>query len=108
MSRFSLPPKLETAVINLRGLLQNFSKSGQSELKAVVEKLSFADLNRVLYRCDQEERDDGHGFDVYDIPAYGKLVYAGLQGMRLMFLMRKKLFKNFLRFCFAALYDKTK
>lgn len=48
---------------------------------SILSKLSLADLNRVLYRCSEEERDDGYGSDVYDIPNYGKLVYAGLQGV---------------------------
>lgn len=38
-------------------------------------------LNFVLYRCDPEERDSSEGKDgVYNIPNYGPLVYAGLQG----------------------------
>ncbi|KAK8056386.1 glycogen debranching enzyme [Apiospora rasikravindrae] len=43
--------------------------------------LDVVDLNFLLYRCDAEERDSSDGKDgVYDIPGYGKLVYAGLQG----------------------------
>jgi glycogen debranching enzyme len=44
-------------------------------------ELDLADLNFVLYRCDAEERDLSDGQDgVYNIPGYGSLVYAGLQG----------------------------
>lgn len=43
--------------------------------------MDFADLNKALYRCDQEERDETmNRFGVYDVPGYGPLVYAGLQG----------------------------
>ena len=43
--------------------------------------MDLSDLNKVLYRCDQEERDEtSNTFGVYDIPGYGPLVYAGLQG----------------------------
>ena len=52
-----------------------------SQLKDLVApKLSLCDLNYALYRCDTEERDDGQGGGVYDIPGYGRLVYCGLQG----------------------------
>ena len=43
--------------------------------------MNLVDLNKVLYRCDQEERDEtANKFGVYDIPNYGPLVYAGFQG----------------------------
>ncbi len=46
-----------------------------------VAELDLVDLNFLLYRCEPEERDGSNGSDgVYDIPGYGKLVYAGLQG----------------------------
>jgi glycogen debranching enzyme len=45
------------------------------------KNLNLADLNFLLYRCEPEERDASGGSDgCYDIPEYGKLVYAGLQG----------------------------
>ncbi|KAG7195199.1 uncharacterized protein KQ657_003725 [Scheffersomyces spartinae] len=45
------------------------------------EKLDYNDLNALLYRCENEERDYSHGAEgCYDIPDYGKLVYAGLGG----------------------------
>ena len=43
--------------------------------------LSLTDLNFVLYRCEAEERESSGGSDgVYDLPGFGHLVYAGLQG----------------------------
>ncbi|XXG94514.1 hypothetical protein Hte_000771 [Hypoxylon texense] len=52
-----------------------------SGAKEVMAELDLIDLNFLLYRCDAEERDGSSGRDgTYDIPGYGKIVYAGLQG----------------------------
>ena len=51
------------------------------ELEAIISGLSLSDLNRVLYRADPEERDDGNGGGVYVVPDLGPLVYCGLQGL---------------------------
>lgn len=58
------------------------TKSGDkyNELKSIITKLDLNDLNRVIYRCDQEERDMGEGSGAYDVPGYGPLVYCGTQG----------------------------
>lgn len=50
------------------------------ELVSVVEGMSLIDLNRAIFRCDQEERDMGHDTGVYNVPGYGPLVYCGTQG----------------------------
>ncbi|KAB5580123.1 glycogen debranching enzyme [Coniochaeta sp. 2T2.1] len=58
--------------------LDNFVTSGA---KSAMEELDLNDLNFLLYKCEPEERDFSDGRDgVYDIPEYGKLVYAGFQG----------------------------
>jgi glycogen debranching enzyme len=49
--------------------------------RSAFKDVNLADLNFILYRCDAEERDSSENKDgVYDIPGYGPLVYAGLQG----------------------------
>lgn len=50
-----------------------------SEFAQIVAELSLLDLNYVLYRCVQEESEDGGG--TYHLDGYGSLKYAGLQGV---------------------------
>ena len=58
--------------------LDNFINSGADTAFADV---SLVDLNFILYRCNAEELDSSDGAaGVYNIPGYGPLVYAGLQG----------------------------
>ncbi|KAI7900607.1 glycogen debranching enzyme [Cokeromyces recurvatus] len=46
----------------------------------VVKDLDLLAINVVLYRCSSEEYDSTGGDGVYNVPNYGNLVYAGLQG----------------------------
>lgn len=73
---------MKKAVDSVRILINEFSKAKNSELYQIISKMSLADLNRVIYRCDKEERDEGYGFDTYNIPNFGFMVYAGLQGKK--------------------------
>ncbi|XP_061489672.1 glycogen debranching enzyme isoform X1 [Rhineura floridana] len=91
--RVSLDPKAQEAVGVVRNHLIQFSphfKSGSlpddgSEpilkipFQIIASKLTLADLNHVLYRCDAEEQEDGGG--CYNIPNWTPLKYAGLQGI---------------------------
>ncbi len=89
----SLHSSIKNTILKIRQMLSNFgyrvpTYSGRSldemtsnELENIVTRLSLPDLNRVLYRCDAEERDDHKGFGAYNVPGYGSLVYCGLQGL---------------------------
>ncbi|KAF2669670.1 glycogen debranching enzyme [Microthyrium microscopicum] len=58
--------------------LDKFVTRGAAE---ACQDLNLADLNYLLYRCETEERDATGGTDgTYNIPNYGNIVYAGLQG----------------------------
>lgn len=58
--------------------LDEFISNGASK---AFEQSSLVEMNFILYRSDPEERDFSGGRDgVYNIPGYGPLVYAGLQG----------------------------
>ncbi|KAI5963823.1 GDB1 [Candida pseudojiufengensis] len=58
--------------------LDNYVKEGAIEASL---DLDLYDLNALLYKSSPEELDASEGKeDVYNIPNYGKLVYAGLEG----------------------------
>lgn len=64
--------------------LRYLSEAGNNQLEQLqllVKQLSLADINRVLYRCDQEERDEGRGSAAYNVPDFGPFVYCGLQSV---------------------------
>lgn len=82
--RISQPENTKIAIQKLRQLINSFSKTQTTDLRNVINKLKLEDLNHALYKCGEEERDDGNGFDVYNIPNFGSLVYAGFQGNSFM------------------------
>ncbi|OAX84920.1 glycogen debranching enzyme [Emergomyces africanus] len=62
-------------------LSENLSAFITSGADNAFGNLDLIDLNFVLYRCDAEEKDSSDGKDgVYNIPNFGLLDYAGLQG----------------------------
>jgi hypothetical protein len=90
--RVSLNSTSKNAILALRSCLTQFgyrmrSYSGRklercdsTNFRGILSHLSLNDFNRVLYRCDGEERDDGKGSGAYNIPNCGNLKYCGLQG----------------------------
>ncbi|XP_028328469.1 glycogen debranching enzyme isoform X1 [Gouania willdenowi] len=91
--RVSLDPEAQRMVGVLRYYLTQFSpkyRKGstpddtppeelQKPLAQLMSKLTLADLNVLLFRCDAEEQEDGGG--CYSIPGWESLKYAGLQGL---------------------------
>lgn len=58
--------------------LDDFVRTGALE---ATKNLTLIDLNAILYKADGEEADSTGGKNgQYDIPGYGSLVYAGIQG----------------------------
>ncbi|CAF1642194.1 unnamed protein product, partial [Didymodactylos carnosus] len=82
--KVSLLDNAQKSVHEVRKSLREFIPSNDSTdsiFQSLVKSLSLVELNRLLYRCSQEELADGKGFDVYEIPGHGKTVYCGLQGI---------------------------
>ncbi|XP_037131537.1 glycogen debranching enzyme isoform X2 [Syngnathus acus] len=91
--RISLDPKAQKLVGALRYYLSQFSlkyRKGsiadenppdalKMPLAQLMSKLTLADMNVLLFRCDAEEQEDGGG--CYSIPGWGTFKYAGLQGL---------------------------
>lgn len=76
------------AIAHLGRLVERFNVRSLNDLSSVdhdfdriVSRLTLADLNRALFHCEEEERDEGHGFGAYNIPGFGSTVYCGLQGI---------------------------
>ncbi|KAK7944591.1 hypothetical protein WMY93_000319 [Mugilogobius chulae] len=91
--RVSLDPKAQQVVAVLRYYLSQFSpkyRRGstaddnppevlQKPLSQIMSKLTLADMNVLLFRCEAEEQEDGGG--CYSIPGWESFKYAGLQGL---------------------------
>jgi hypothetical protein len=50
-----------------------------SAFSKILSNLNLLDMNHVLFKCSQEEEEDGRG--LYILDGYGPLKYAGLQGV---------------------------
>ncbi|XP_017292357.1 glycogen debranching enzyme isoform X2 [Kryptolebias marmoratus] len=95
--RVSLDPKAQKLVGMLRFYLSQFSpkyRRGsiqdenpaeilQKPLEQLMSKLTLADMNVLLFRCEAEEQEDGGG--CYSIPGWESLKYAGIQGLMSVF-----------------------
>jgi len=76
-----LHANIKPALMNLQDTVLQIISKKASKLHDIISCMNFSDLNVALYRCDQEEREEtSNKFGVYDVPGYGSLVYAGIQG----------------------------
>ncbi|XP_014469825.1 PREDICTED: glycogen debranching enzyme isoform X4 [Dinoponera quadriceps] len=79
--RVALHANIKPALTDLQNTIARITNEA-SDLRDIISRMDFADLNKALYRCDQEERGETmNRFGVYDVPGYGPFVYAGLQGV---------------------------
>ncbi|KYN10710.1 Glycogen debranching enzyme, partial [Trachymyrmex cornetzi] len=80
--RVALHANIVPALMKLQNTISQITSNEKSELHNIISCMDFSDLNKTLYRCDQEEREETQDkFGVYNVPGYGPLVYAGLQGI---------------------------
>nr|CAH8871998.1 unnamed protein product [Trichobilharzia regenti] len=52
-----------------------------NSIRVLLGNLNLLELNKLLYRCSAEELADGCGFNTYQIPGWGTLVYCGFQSI---------------------------
>lgn len=101
--RVVLHANIVPALMKLQDTILQIISNEKSDLHDIISRMNFSDLNKTLYRCDQEERDETQGkFGVYDVPGYGPFVYAGLQGDILQYLIEYEvyIFRHFNSFFF--------
>lgn len=67
-----------TVDADTRNIRQRLREGGEEALKG----LGWEEMNVVLYRTDDEERDATGGHGAYSVPGYGSLIYCGLQGFQ--------------------------
>lgn len=86
-----------TEIANADQRLDDFIKEGAIESTL---DLNLYDLNAILYKCEQEERDASAGqAGVYSIPEVGTLVYAGFEGWN--YIIRDVIWQNNLGHAFC-------
>lgn len=49
-----------------------------NDLKSILSRMTFQDFNRTLFRCHEEEVEEGKGFGAYHVPKIGSFIYCGL------------------------------
>ena len=75
----ALEVSLEAKHLEALGRLKNiFSKS--DELKNIISQFNFDDLNYLLFRIDQEEKEENGG-GVYHVPHFTAFNFCGLAGL---------------------------
>ncbi|CAH8497026.1 unnamed protein product [Dicrocoelium dendriticum] len=50
-------------------------------VRVLADEVNLLDLNRILFRCEAEERSDDPPGGAYHIPGYGKLCYCGFESI---------------------------
>ena len=96
--RVSLHSNSKSAILELRNCISRFGygvrpcggsilRDNEDKLNTIIDHLSLADLNRVLFRCASEEQDEGKNRGVYVLSKVGAMPYCGLQGFNRFFLV---------------------
>lgn len=92
--RIGMHANVKPALEQLQDTILQITSDKESDVHTIISRMDFADLNKTLYRCDQEERDETMDrFGTYQVPGYSSLVYAGLQGV-LQYLIVKYIFSK--------------
>lgn len=90
--RVNLTSEAQSAVVRLRSLLTGLAlpvkalsapsvaAPNRDDLERAIGSLTLSDLNLALYRCNEEEMEDGRPGS-YVVPGSGPFIYCGLQGV---------------------------
>lgn len=79
--RMKLMGTAEASASKLRSTVNKVINDQDLEFRNTIAPLNLLDLNRILFRCDEEERSDNFGIGVYNFQGWDSLKYCGLQGI---------------------------
>lgn len=79
--RINLHEKSAKNTREISELVSNIEANKNVDLNKIIQDMTLVDLNTVLFCCDEEEKSDGKGISVYDIPGWQKLPYCGIKGI---------------------------
>nr|XP_002130821.1 glycogen debranching enzyme-like [Ciona intestinalis] len=78
--RVKVTETVNKSISDIRETIASLHNSN-THFDKLVSKLNLRTLNRVLFRCNEEEMSDGFGISAYQIPSWQKLCYCGIAGI---------------------------
>uniref|UniRef100_H2ZLQ6 Glycogen debranching enzyme n=1 Tax=Ciona savignyi TaxID=51511 RepID=H2ZLQ6_CIOSA len=82
--RVKLGEKANQSITEIRNIISELNNNN-THFDKIVSNLSLRSLNRVLFRCSEEEKSDGKGIQAYQVPGWQELCYCGIAGVAVPF-----------------------
>lgn len=79
--RVKLKSAIDRSAQKVRSIVNKFVNGEDPALKRIICSLDLCQLNRILFRCNEEEASDGLGIGAYNFMGWETLKYCGIQGI---------------------------